>query len=78
MEPLEVGLILEYSQIKTQLSSLGEGFSSFLGDLEKQKIDMSKLLSWEGISSIQWSPIISKLFSPANLGKFSGLSSQPE
>jgi hypothetical protein len=70
MDPLEVGVILEYSQIKSQLSSLAEGFSDFLKEAEKQKIDASKLLNWEGMSSMNWSPIVSKLFSPANLIAF--------
>jgi hypothetical protein len=70
VNPLEIDLLLNYSTAKEQLESLFGGVSGIFDKLKELKIDLASMISTEGFDSINWTPIIGKLFSPANLITF--------
>jgi hypothetical protein len=56
--------------IQSATSFIGDGLSKALKDVKTGKIDMSKLFNQNFYSNLNWTSIISKLFSPANLLAF--------
>jgi len=69
LESLEAVISLDARGFQQQLSSTAGVIKGVFDDINKQKLDFSKIAS-EGVFSTNWTPILSKLFSTANLISF--------
>jgi hypothetical protein len=66
MSDLEIGVLLDYSSLKSQLSTMMTGIGKQFQNVLGTGLDLNKA-SMESFKTMNWSPILSKLFAPANL-----------
>src|SRR5579859_7430671 len=74
VEQLDILIRADYHGLKADIDNatktLNQSFEKALKDVQTGKIDINKLFNKNFYSSINWTSIISKLFSPANLLAF--------